>query len=57
MKMYTYKLTDEAELDVKEIFEWYENKLQGLGNYFLSHLERALTKLYSILLPLQLQAF
>jgi hypothetical protein len=35
MKIYPYKVTDEAELDAKEIFEWYENKLQGLGNRFL----------------------
>ncbi len=57
MKVYTYKVTEEAELDAKEVFEWYENKVQGLGNRFLSHLERALTKLHSILLLLQIQVF
>ncbi len=41
MNIYTYKVTDEAELDAKEVFEWYENKLQGLGNRFLSHLEKS----------------
>ncbi len=39
MKVYNYKVTDEAEL-----FEWYENKLQGLGNRFLSHLEKRFNK-------------
>ncbi len=45
MKVYTYKVTDEAELDAKEVFEWYENKLQGLGNRFLSHLEKSFNKI------------
>ncbi len=57
MKVYTYKVMDDAELDAKEVFEWYENKVQGLGNRFLSHLERALTKLHSILLLFQIQVF
>lgn len=45
MKVYAYKLTDEAELDVKEVFEWYENKLHGLGKRFLSHLEKSFNKI------------
>ncbi len=45
MKVYTYKVTDDAELDAKEVFEWYENKLQGLGNRFLSHLEKSFNKI------------
>ena len=45
MKVYAYKVTDEAESDAKEIFEWYENKLQGLGNRFLSHIENSLNKI------------
>ncbi|HEX8277237.1 MAG TPA: type II toxin-antitoxin system RelE/ParE family toxin [Segetibacter sp.] len=47
MKIYTYKLIDEAESDVKEIFEWYENKFKGLGDRFLSHLEKAFDKIAS----------
>lgn len=45
MKICIYKVTDEAESDVKEIFEWYENKLPGLGNRFLSHLEKSFNKI------------
>ncbi len=45
MKVYTYKVTDEAELDAKEVFEWYENKLPRLGNRFLSHLEKCFNKI------------
>jgi plasmid stabilization system protein ParE len=45
MKTYTYKVTDEAESDAKEIYEWYENQLQGLGERFLSHLEKSFNKI------------
>ena len=45
MKVYSYKITDEAESDAKEIFDWYENKSQGLGNRFLSHLENSFIKI------------
>ena len=45
MKIYTYKVTDEAEADVKEIFEWYENKVPKLGDRFLSHLEKSFNKI------------
>ncbi len=45
MKVYTYKVTEEAELDAKEIFGWYEDKRQGLGHYFLSHLEKSFNKI------------
>ncbi len=45
MKVYTYKVTDDAELYAKEVFEWYENKVQGLGNRFLSHLEKSFNKI------------
>ncbi len=45
MKVYTYKVMDDAELDAKEVFEWYENKVQGLGNRFLSHLEKSFNKI------------
>ena len=45
MKVYTYKVTADAELDAKEVFEWYENKLQGLGNRFLLHLEKSFNKI------------
>lgn len=45
MIVYIYKVTDEAERDTKEVFEWYENKLPGLGNRFLSHLENGFNKI------------
>lgn len=45
MKTYTYKLTDEAELDIKDIYKWYESKLQGLGNRFLAHIEKSFNKI------------
>ena len=57
MITYTYRLTNEAESDTRNIYEWYENKLHGLGSRFFSHLEKALIKLHSILLPLLIQVF
>lgn len=55
MKVYSYKITDEAESDAKEIFDWYENKSQGLGNRFLSHLENSFIKIAFNPLLLQIQ--
>lgn len=57
MITYTYRLTNEAESDIKDIYEWYENKLYGLGSVFFRILKKALIKLHSILLPLLIQVF
>ncbi len=44
MNTYTYKLTDEAESDINDIYKWYGNKLHRLGKRFLSHLEKSFNK-------------
>ena len=57
MKIYTYKLIDEAESDIKEIFEWYENKFKGLGDVFFHISKRPSTRLRRILMLLHKQVF
>ena len=36
-----YQLSDEAELDVAEGYEWYESQREGLGEEFLEALDQA----------------
>ncbi len=35
----------QAEEDIRDIFEWYENKSEGLGESFLEDLERKIDNL------------
>ncbi|QQR81868.1 MAG: type II toxin-antitoxin system RelE/ParE family toxin [Deltaproteobacteria bacterium] len=41
MKKYQVRLTDKAEEDVRDIFQWHEIKLTGLGYRFIFSLEAA----------------
>ena len=36
-----YQLSEEAELDVANGYEWYESKREGLGEEFLDSLDQA----------------
>lgn len=38
---YNYQLSEEAESDVAEGYEWYESKQEGLGEEFLNSLDQA----------------
>ncbi|TDQ18520.1 ParE-like toxin of type II ParDE toxin-antitoxin system [Algoriphagus boseongensis] len=41
---YSLIIKPEAETDIRDIFEWYESKVPGLGEYFLSDLEEKFEK-------------
>jgi plasmid stabilization system protein ParE len=43
--MYNLYLSPDAELDLKEAIDWYEEQRIGLGQEFLAHIDTALNKL------------
>jgi len=42
---YTISVRKKAEKDIEEAFNWYENQLEGLGEKYLSELERCYARL------------
>lgn len=44
---YQLLIKPEAEEDIQEIFDWYEGKLPGLGNYFLHEFDQKLNLILS----------
>ena len=38
---FKYQLSEEAELDVLNAYDWYEEQQLGLGSYFLEALDKA----------------
>ena len=41
----TILIIPEAEAEIKEAYQWYEKRSEGLGNDFLLCMEEALTKI------------
>ncbi|MEL6535547.1 MAG: type II toxin-antitoxin system RelE/ParE family toxin [Bacteroidota bacterium] len=41
MKQHNLQLTPEAELDIDDAYNWYEDQQDGLGERFLEHIENA----------------
>jgi len=41
MKLPNLQLTSEAELDIDDAYNWYEDQQYGLGERFLDHVENA----------------
>ncbi|MBO6792670.1 MAG: type II toxin-antitoxin system RelE/ParE family toxin [Balneolaceae bacterium] len=38
--IYKIHVSSEAELDLQDSYNWYESKVEGLGEKFLSHIDR-----------------
>lgn len=42
---YTYWLHEKVQIDLNDGFEWYEERLKGLGYEFLSAIEKTIAKI------------
>lgn len=44
--MYIIRISEEAELDIEDAYNWYENQVKHLGSEFIRVIDKSLTTIH-----------